>query len=191
MKNQNDNTDIKEALINLLNSSSTGGNQFVTFNIGNEEYGINIKSVQEITSYRELTHLPNFPTYVKGILNLRGNIIPVVDPRIKFCMSEIEHNKASVIIIVNTGEKNAGLIVDNIKDVLTIDANNIEEAPEMSTGLDTCFIEGIGKVGEKFVIILNVGMIFGKDDQLVNAIKANSSSSIPNSSETPPKANAA
>ncbi|MBF0297737.1 MAG: chemotaxis protein CheW [Oligoflexia bacterium] len=166
MKNQNDNkTDIKEALINLLNSSSSGGNQFVTFNIANEEYGINIKSVQEITSFRELTHLPNFPTYVKGILNLRGNIIPVVDPRIKFKMNEIEHSKSSVIIIVNTGEKSAGLIVDNIKDVLTIDTKNIEETPEMSTELDTYFIEGIGKVGEKFIIILNVGMIFGKEEQ--------------------------
>ncbi|MBF0360431.1 MAG: purine-binding chemotaxis protein CheW [Oligoflexia bacterium] len=165
--------DIKEALMNLLHSSSSGGNQFVTFNIATEEYGINIKSVQEITGFRHLTYLPNAPKYVKGILNLRGNIIPVMDPRIKFGMDEITYDKTSVIIIVETSGKNVGIIVDNIKDVLTIDAKNIEETPQVSSrssrssrssNVDSQFIEGIGKVGEKFVIILNISKIFNKED---------------------------
>ncbi|MBF0314835.1 MAG: purine-binding chemotaxis protein CheW [Oligoflexia bacterium] len=150
--------------MNLLNSSATGGNQFVTFSIANEEYGIEIKSVQEIVGHRTLTYLPNSPRFVKGILNLRGNVIPVMDPRIKFSMQEVEYDKTSVIIIVKANQKNVGIIVDQIKDVLTIESNHIEDAPELSDRIDSKFINGIGKVGEKFVIILDVNKIFSHED---------------------------
>lgn len=156
--------DIKEALMNLLHSSASGGNQYVTFNIADEEYGVEIKSVQEIVGHRALTYLPNSPKYVKGILNLRGNVIPIMDPRIKFNMADGKYDKSAVIIIVKANGKNVGIIVDQIKDVLTIESQNIEDTPEMSLNLDTQFITGIGKVGEKFVIILNVDKIFSKDD---------------------------
>ncbi len=156
--------DVKEALMNLLNSSSTGGNQYVTFNINDEEYGIEIKSVQEITGYRELTVLPNTPEYVKGILNLRGNVIPVMDPRIKFGMPEVEYDKTSVVIIFNAAGKTVGMIVDRISDVLTIDRKSIEETPDMAVDLNVQFLDGVGKVGEKFVILLDVSKIFSQDE---------------------------
>ena len=85
--------DIKEALMNLLNSSATGGNQFVTFSIGSEDYGIDIKKVQEITAFKDLTVLPNTPNYIKGILNLRGNVIPIMDPRVRFGLEEKTFDK--------------------------------------------------------------------------------------------------
>ncbi|MBF0299369.1 MAG: purine-binding chemotaxis protein CheW [Oligoflexia bacterium] len=158
--------DIKEALMNLLHSSTTGGNQFVTFNIATEEYGININSVQEITGHRPLTYLPNSPKHIKGILNLRGNIIPVMDPRIKFGLDEVQYDKNSVIIIVESFEKNIGIIVDNIKDVLTIDSKNIEDTPKIgdTNKIDVQFLEGVGKVGDKFVIILNINKVFSKEE---------------------------
>ncbi|HLE10718.1 MAG TPA: chemotaxis protein CheW [Bacteriovoracaceae bacterium] len=155
--------DIKEALMNLLNSSTSGGNQYVTFAIGQEEYGIEIKQVQEITAYRTLTSLPNTPHYVKGILNLRGNVIPIMDPRIKFGMPEVEYNKSSVIIIFKTHEKTIGMIVDKISDVLTIEQAAIQETPEMAMNIDTQFLNGVGKVGEKFIIILDIDKIFKHD----------------------------
>lgn len=162
--------DIKEALMNLLNSSASGGNQFVTFNIAKEEYGIEIKSVQEIVGHRPLTYLPNAPRYVKGILNLRGNVIPIMDPRIKFDMPDGSYDKSSVIIIVKSFEKSVGILVDQIKDVLTIESGQIENTPDVSTNLDGQFIRGIGKVGEKFIIILDVEKIFPTDESLKLAV---------------------
>ena len=157
-------SDVTNALMNLLNSSAQGGNQFVTFNIGLEEYGIAIKSVQEITAYRELTHLPNTPNYVKGILNLRGSVIPIMDPRIKFGLTENADNKMSVVIIFKAQDKTVGMIVDKISDVLTIEQKNIEETPDVSAQINTQFIDGIGKVNERFIIILNIDKIFSRDE---------------------------
>jgi purine-binding chemotaxis protein CheW len=150
--------------MNLLNSTAQGGNQFVTFVIGSEEYGIEIKAVQEITAYRPLTHLPNTPSYVKGILNLRGNVIPIMDPRIKFGLPEVEHTKSSVIIIFKTQGRIIGMIVDKISDVITIEKKNIEETPDVSIDINTKFIDGIGKVADKFVIVLNIDKIFSKEE---------------------------
>jgi len=151
--------DIKEALMNLLNSSATGGNQFVTFSIGSEDYGIDIKKVQEITAFKDLTVLPNTPNYIKGILNLRGNVIPIMDPRVRFGLEEKTFDKKSVIIIFKSNNKTIGMIVDKISDVLTIDKENIEDTPEMAMNIDTSLLSGVGKVGDKFVIILSIDKI--------------------------------
>jgi len=153
-------SDITAALMNLLNSSAQGGDQYVTFTIGNEDYGIDIKAVQEITAYRHLSHLPNTPPYVKGILNLRGNVISVMDPRIRFGLKEIDFNKTSVIIIFRSKDKSIGLIVDHISDVMTIEPKYIEKPADVSTAINTQFINGIGKVGKRFVIILNINELF-------------------------------
>lgn len=152
------------ALMNLLNSSSQDGNQYVTFSIGNEEYGIEIKAVQEITAFRKLTPLPNTPMFIRGILNLRGNVIPVLDPRIKFGLQETEYTQNSVIIIFSTGFKIVGMIVDKISDVLTIEKKNIEDTPELTVDINTKFLQGIGKVGEKFIILLDIANIVSSED---------------------------
>jgi len=157
---KNKRSDITAALMNLLNSSTQGGDQYVTFNVGNENYGIEIKAVQEITAYRQLSQLPNSPSYVKGILNLRGNVISVMDPRIRFGLKEIDFNKTSVIIIFKSQNETIGMIVDHISDVMTIEQKYIEKPAEVSTAINTKFINGIGKVGNKFIIILNINEIF-------------------------------
>lgn len=155
--------DIKEALMNLLNSSAEGGSQYVTFKIGKEEYGIPIRSVQEITGYKKLSELPNTPEDIVGIFNLRGSVIPIMDPRIKFGMGSTEYSKDSVIIIFKSNNKTVGMIVDEVRDVLTIDQGHVDETPALTTDLHTEFISGIGKVAEKFIIILNVDKVFGHD----------------------------
>ncbi len=157
-------TDIRHALMNLLNSSTSGGNQYVTFAIGNELYGLDITLVQEITAYRSLTYLPNTPKYVKGILNLRGHVIPVMDPRLRFELPTGEYDSNSVIIIFKTQQKTMGMIVDKIQDVITIDQENIEDTPEMAINIHSNFIKGVGKVDHNFVIILDCQKVFSTEE---------------------------
>ena len=157
-------TDIRHALMNLLNSSSSEGNQFVTFAIGNEIYGLDITLVQEITAYRNLTYLPNTPKYVKGILNLRGHVIPVMDPRLRFDLPTSEYDHTAVIIIFKTQNKTMGMIVDKIQDVITIEQENIEDTPEMAINIHSNFLQGVGKVDNNFVIILDCQRIFAAEE---------------------------
>jgi len=160
---KNKRSEVTASLMNLLNSSTQGGNQYVTFNIGVVDYGIDIKAVQEITAYRPLSRLPNTPPYVKGILNLRGNVISIMDPRIKFGLKEVVFNKTSVIIIFKSLDNTIGMIVDNISDVMTIEKKYIEKPADVSTEINTKFVDGIGKIGEKFVIILNIDKMFSNE----------------------------
>lgn len=160
MSKQEKRADIKEALQNLLSTSSTGGNQYVTFRIDKEEYGIPIKSVQEITGYKKLNEVPNTPEFVAGIFNLRGKVIPIMDPRIKFHLPRKDHTKDSVIVIFDTGGKTLGMIVDEVKDVLTIEEENIDETPNLSLGLNSEYLDGIGKVNGKFVVLLCTRNLF-------------------------------
>lgn len=155
---------VKEALMNLLNSSNSGGNQFVTFAIGNEEYGISIHSVQEISRLKDITPLPNTPNYILGILNLRGHVIPIIDPRLKFGLSAQEYSKSAVIIIFESLGKTVGMVVDRISDVLTINKENIEDTPTMAMDIDTQFLSGVGRTGERFIIILDVESFFKKNE---------------------------
>lgn len=155
---------INEALTNLLNTSSYDTNQYVTFKIANEDYGIEIKSVQEIIGYKQLTHIPNVHSFIKGVFNLRGNIIPIMDPRIKFGMEERVYDKLSIIVIFSTNSRTIGLLVDEVNDVLNINKEDIQETPDFSTSINTRFIKGIGKVGEKLIIILDLEKILTEEE---------------------------
>jgi len=160
IKDKRKSSDITEALMNLLNSSAQEGMQYVTFLIGEEEYAIAISLVQEITALKPLTPLPNTQDFVRGILNLRGNVIPVMDLRAIFGLPPTEFSKHTVIIIFNNNEKKIGLIVDQISDVITIDKSNIEDTPDVALSINTSFIDGIGKIGDRFIIMLNLSTVF-------------------------------
>jgi len=155
---------MNEALLNLLSSSSSGSNQFVTFKLAGEEYGLDIKSVQEITAYRTPTHIPNVHSSIKGVFNLRGNVIPILDPRIKFGLDSKEHDSFSVVIIFKAGTRTVGMIVDEVSDVLNIENEEIQETPEFSSNINTKFIKGIGKVGDKLVILLDLDKMFSDEE---------------------------
>jgi purine-binding chemotaxis protein CheW len=142
---------------------SDGSNQFLTFTLDSEEYGIEILKVQEIKGFSKITPIPNAPTFVKGVMNLRGAVVPIVDLRSRFCMAARDYDQFTVIIVVNLGEKVVGLVVDTVSDVMTIPQANVAETPELAGGVDASCITGMGKVDEKLVMLLDIARLVGSD----------------------------
>jgi purine-binding chemotaxis protein CheW len=132
------------------------GDQFLTFTLQGEEYGIEILRVQEIKGLSKIRPIPNAPGYVKGVINLRGAVVPIVDLRSRFGMTEAEYNQFTVIIFVSIRSKVVGLVVDAVSDVMNITDGQVEETPAMGGEIDTSYFRGMGKVGEKLVLLLNI-----------------------------------
>ena len=137
-------------------ATAADGPQYLTFRLGAEEYGVEILKVQEIKSYSPITPVPNTPRAVKGVMNLRGRIIPVVDLRLKFGMPETEYNRFAVVIVVAISSKVVGLLADGVTDVLTLAKTNVQAAPDFGTPIEAGLISGMAKAGEKVVILLDV-----------------------------------
>jgi purine-binding chemotaxis protein CheW len=144
-------------------SFATDGSQYLTFRLAEEEYGVEILKVQEIKGYSAITPIPNTPPYLKGVMNLRGTIVPVVDLRSKFAMDEAEYNQFTVIIVVKVGAKVMGLIVDAVSDVLNIPKVDIQATPDFGSEVDARFINGMAKAGDKLVVLLDI-------DRVMNAV---------------------
>lgn len=139
-------------------------NQFLTFTLGEEEYGIDILKVQEIRGYSAITHIPNAPAHVRGIMNLRGTVVPVVDLRAKFGMPAAESSKFTVIIVVMVGEKIAGLVVDAVSDVLNISQADVRPAPDLGARCDTRFISGVVSVADKLAVLLDIERLLTEEE---------------------------
>lgn len=153
--------------------SATGGSQFLTFNLGEELYGVDILRVQEIKGYTAVTKIPNTPSYIKGVLNLRGTIVPIVELRTKFGMPTIEYTMFTVIIVVVVNEKVMGLVVDAVSDVLDIDKTDVQAPPNFGARINVSFMKGIGKSGDKLVTLLDIDrMLSGEEFQGVTAAAA-------------------
>jgi purine-binding chemotaxis protein CheW len=133
--------------------------QFVTFTIAEEIYGVEVLKVQEIIGMTLVTHVPNSPPFMKGVINLRGAVVPVVDMRLKFNIKEKEYDAFTVVIIVEVRERLIGMIVDAVSDVAGIPMNTIQDTPHFTAAVDTDFIKGIGQLDSKLVIILDVDRI--------------------------------
>jgi len=138
--------------------------QFLTFTLGEEEYGIDILKVQEIRGYSATTYIPNAPAHVKGIINLRGTVVPVVDLRAKFGMAAVEYTKFTVIVVVKVAEKIAGLIVDAVSDVLNVASSEIRPAPDFGTHCDTRFIRGVVSVADKLAVLVNIDELLSEEE---------------------------
>jgi purine-binding chemotaxis protein CheW len=142
--------------------------KYLTFAIGEEEFGLEILKVREIIGYISVTPVPRTPLYVKGVINLRGQVIPVMDLRLKFNLDEKEITDQTCIIIIETygrnGSRLTGLIVDRVSEVLDIQAGQIEPPPSMGASMDTSFILGMGKVGERVKILLHIDRVV--EDQI-------------------------
>jgi purine-binding chemotaxis protein CheW len=130
--------------------------KFLTFALSNEEYGIEILKVREIMGLMEITPVPQTPDYMKGVINLRGKVIPIIDLRLKFAMPEVEHTKETCIIVAEVGTAQVGVIVDNVSEVTDIKGEDIEESPNFGQEIDTNFIMGLGKTKKKIVILLDI-----------------------------------
>jgi len=140
---------------------ASDGSQYLTFTLDQEEYGVEILRVREIRGYSAVTPIPNTPGYIKGVMNLRGTIIPVVDLRAKFSMTETGYNQFTVIIVVTVGTKVMGLIVDAVSDVLNIPKADLQSPPDFGMSVDTTFIRGMAKAGEKLVVLLDLDRVLG------------------------------
>lgn len=137
------------------------GGQFLTFQLANEAFGLEILRVQEIRGYTGVTALPNAPAHVKGVMNLRGAVVPILDLRCKFGMAPGEYTKFTVIIIVTVRGKVVGLIVDAVSDVLDLQASDIEPPPEFDATVDVSCLTGIAKHGEMLVTLLDIDQVVG------------------------------
>ena len=153
--------------------------KYLTFTLGHEQYGLEILKVREIIGYMEITAVPQTPHYVKGVINLRGQVIPVIDLRAKFGMETAEITEESCIIVVeihqNKRQFSTGIIVDKVEEVLDIAGEDIEEAPQFDSSVNTDFILGMGKIGESVKILLNINRVLAGDDLEGFASSANSS----------------
>ncbi|MEN6336179.1 MAG: chemotaxis protein CheW [Phycisphaerales bacterium] len=142
--------------------------KYLTFALAREEYGLEILKVREIIGYIDVTAVPQTPDYVKGVINLRGQVIPVVDLRSKFRMETAEVTEETCIIVVEIAESgrkfNTGIVVDRVKEVLDIAGANIEDAPQFDASVDTDFILGIAKVGESVKILLDIDKVLRGND---------------------------
>ncbi len=142
--------------------------EFLTFRLGAEEYGIDILRVQEIRSYEVPTRIANAPSFIKGVVNLRGVIVPVVDLRIKLNCDKVEYNDFTVVIVLNVHGRVVGAVVDSVSDVLELSQDLIKPAPEMhttvDTTVDTSFITGIASVGERMLILMDIEALMSSAD---------------------------
>ncbi len=139
-------------------------NQYLTFSLAEEEYGLEILRVQEIKGYSKVTPLPNTPPEVRGVMNLRGTVVPIIDLRARLGLAQTEYDRFTVIIVVNAGAKVAGLVVDAVSDVLNVAASELVPTPDLGAGVDTAFMTGMARAGDRLVTLLNVDRLLRQDD---------------------------
>ena len=138
--------------------------EFLSFRLGAEEYGIDILKVQEIRGWEQPTAIANTPAFIKGVINLRGIIVPIVDLRLKFNLSEANYDEFTVVIILSVARRVVGAVVDAVSDVLTLAAQQIKPAPEFSAALETQFITGLGTIEERMLILLDIEKLMTSKD---------------------------
>ncbi len=138
--------------------------KFLTFVLSNEEYGIEILKVREIIGLMDITTVPQTPDHMKGVINLRGKVIPVIDLRLKFSMQEEDHTQETCVIVVEVNGASIGIIVDSVSEVVDIKDGEVEDSPRFTQGVDTSFIMGLGKVKEKIIILLDIETVLSSDE---------------------------
>ena len=138
--------------------------EFLTFRLGDEEYGIEILKVQEIRGYDSITQIANAPEFIKGVVNLRGIIVPIVDMRIKFRLGTADYDQFTVVIILNVAGRVMGIVVDGVSDVLTLEAEQMRPTPKFGSVIDTEYIMGLGTVEERMLILIDIEKLMSSSD---------------------------
>ena len=145
-------------------AAAVGVREYLTFRLDQEEYGIDILKVQEIRGYETPTRIANAPPFLKGVVNLRGTIVPIVDMRIKFNCANAEYSSFTVVIILNLGTRIVGIVVDSVSDVMELPAGSVKPAPDVDSSLDPECIVGLGSVGDRMLILLDIGKLMAGPD---------------------------
>ena len=141
-----------------------GAREYLTFRLDQEECGIDILKVQEIRGYEQPTRIANAPAFIKGVVNLRGTIVPIVDMRLKFNCAQADYNSFTVVIILNLRDRVVGIVVDSVSDVMELSAENIRSAPDVESAIDNGCILGLGSVGERMLILLDIEKLMSNAD---------------------------
>jgi purine-binding chemotaxis protein CheW len=144
--------------------TTIAGTEFLAFTLGDEDYGIGILKVQEIRGYEAVTKIANTPDFIKGVINLRGVIVPVVDMRIKFHLGSVEYNQFTVVIVLNVCDRVIGMVVDGVSDVIELTPDQIHPTPELGACIDTQYIIGLGSVEERLIILLDIEKLMSAKD---------------------------
>ena len=153
----------------ISESVHVGAREYLTFRLDQEEYGIDILKVQEIRGYEQPTRIANAPAFIKGVVNLRGTIVPIVDMRLKFNCARADYNSFTVVIILNLRDRVVGIVVDSVSDVMELSAENIRSAPDVESAIDNGCILGLGSVGERMLILLDIEKLMSNADMGLTA----------------------
>ncbi|OGT12404.1 MAG: chemotaxis protein CheW [Gallionellales bacterium RIFCSPLOWO2_12_FULL_59_22] len=149
---------------NESQAANSGSRELLTFTLGSEEYGIDILKVQEIRGYDAVTTIANAPEFIKGVINLRGIIVPIIDMRIKFNLGNVTYNELTVVIILNVANRVVGIVVDGVSDVIALTAEQLKPAPEFSSTLGAQYITGLGTVDERMIIVIDIEKLMTSRD---------------------------
>ncbi|MDO9366254.1 MAG: chemotaxis protein CheW [Methylotenera sp.] len=159
------NTGAAISTINTKEKSAAG--EYLTFILGTEEYGLEILKVQEIRGYDAVTQIANTPDFIKGVVNLRGKIVPIVDLRIKFHLSKVEYNEFTVVIILNLSDRVIGIVVDGVSDVTALKEEQIREVPALVTSIDTKYIVGLATVESQMLILVDIEQLMSSQEMVL------------------------
>jgi purine-binding chemotaxis protein CheW len=149
---------------NVGDLSATGAREYLTFRLDQEEYGIDILKVQEIRGYEPPTRVANAPDFIKGVVNLRGTIVPIVDMRLKFSCSKAEYNAFTVVIILNLRSRIVGIVVDSVSDVMELPPESLKAAPDIDSVIDSGSVLGLGSLGDRMLILLDIERLMSAPD---------------------------
>lgn len=152
------------AIEKMNDSVAVGAREYLTFKLGREEYGIDILKVQEIRGYEPPTRIANAPSFIKGVVNLRGTIVPIVDMRLKFNCASAEYDSFTVVIILNLRQRIVGIVVDSVSDVMELAQENLRAAPEVDSVIDSDSVIGLGSLGDRMLILLDIEKLMSAFD---------------------------
>jgi purine-binding chemotaxis protein CheW len=154
------------------NGKSSAHREYLTFRLDREEYGIDILKVQEIRGYEPPTRIANVPDFIKGVTNLRGTIVPIIDMRLKFGCPKAEFNTFTVVIILNLGSRIVGIVVDSVSDVMELPAGSVQPAPDVDVSIDTSAVMGLGSIGDRMLILLDIEKLMASEDMELSMAQA-------------------
>ena len=143
------------------------GMEYLSFVLGDAQYCIDILKVQEIRRYEPPTRIANTPDFIKGVINLRGNIVPIVDLRVKFGLPEQRYDTQTVVIVLNVAKRTVGVVVDGVSDVIALKPSDVKPPPELGGALDTQYLQGLATVGEQMLILIDIERLISSRDMAI------------------------
>jgi purine-binding chemotaxis protein CheW len=147
--------------------AAQAGREYLSFVLGEAQYCIDILKVQEIRTYEEPTRIANTPEFIKGVMNLRGNIVPIIDLRVKFGLPEPRYDSQTVVIVLNVAKRTVGVVVDGVSDVIALPAAAIRPPPELGGALDMRYLQGLATVGDQMLILIDIERLMSSRDMAI------------------------